>query len=128
MMASGRTWIVVLDDSRARFFKREISGALAEAAPDSRAADGHAQTPQSRRSERDRILREAIATANLACESNECERIVVIAPDRMLSAFRRQATDKVRARLWRERASEVASLSADDVAQSVEAYFRPGAG
>lgn len=118
---------MVLDESRARFFKREISGALAEAAPDLIGADGHAQTMQSRRTERDRTLRGAIATANVACESNECERIVVIAPDRMLSAFRRQAPDKVRARLWRERASEAATLSVDDIALSVEAYFRPGA-
>jgi protein required for attachment to host cells len=127
-MASGRTWIVVLDDSRARFFKREITGAMVEAAPDLTAfgAEDPARTPQSRRTERDRILREAIARTNAACERSECDRIVVIAPDRVLSAFRKHAPDKVRARLWRERASEVASPSADDIAQSVEAYFHRG--
>jgi protein required for attachment to host cells len=129
MMASGRTWIVVLDDSRARFFKREISGTILEAAPELKVADigGYAQTPQSRRAARDGLLREALATTNLACERNECDRIVVIAPDRVLTAFRKLAPDKVRARLWRERAGEVAALSPDDIAQSVEVYFRVGA-
>lgn len=126
MMVSGRTWIVVLDDSRARFFKREMSGALTEAAPPVTTAVAD-RSPEARRAQRDKILREALSTTDAACVRNECDRIVAIAPERMLSAFRKQATDTVRARLWRERASEAAMLTPDAIAQAVEVYFRSDA-
>jgi protein required for attachment to host cells len=126
MMASGRTWIVVLDDSRARFFKREISGSLTESASEVNVggSEGRAPATASRRAERDRLLHEALGTVEKACARNECERIVVIAPERMLSAFRKQASDNVRVRLWRERADEMTRLSAEDIGQSVDVYFR----
>ena len=123
MMASGRTWIVVLDDSRARFFRRELSGALVEAAQE-KTADDRDHLAQSRRTARDGVLREAMAATEAACDRNECDRIVVVAPERLLGAFRRQASDRVRARLWRERASEVSAMSANEIAQSIDAYFR----
>ena len=118
----------MLDDSRAQFFRREPSGTLTEAAPEVRAlgGDGQSATRQSRRAERDRIVRDAVAVTKAACDRSECDQIVVIAPERMLGAFRKQAPDKVRARLWRERAGEVGAMSANDIAQSVEAYFREG--
>ena len=123
MMASGRTWIVVLDDSRAQFFRRETSGALVEAAPELSSGNGE-QPAQSRRTARDGILRDAMVATEAACDRNECDRIVVVGPERLLGAFRRQASDRVRVRLWRERAGEVSTLSADDIAQSIDAYFR----
>ena len=77
--------------------------------------------------ERDKVLRAALETVDAACTHNECERLVVVAPGRVLTGFRKHASDKVRARLWRERASEVSALSTDDIAKSMEMYFTPGA-
>ena len=114
---------MVLDDSRARFFRRELSGALVEAAQE-KTADDRDHLAQSRRTARDGVLREAMAATEAACDRNECDRIVVVAPERLLGAFRRQASDRVRARLWRERASEVSAMSANEIAQSIDAYFR----
>jgi protein required for attachment to host cells len=128
MATFGRTWIVVLDDSRARFFRREQSGSLTQAAPDVIGSGGDDQppTPESRKLARDKVLRATLETVDAACTHSECERIVVMAPERLLGVFRRNASDKVRVRLWRERASEVSALSTEDIAQSLEMYFRPG--
>lgn len=90
--------------------------------------DGRNFTAQLRRTERERVLQEALEVMDAACARNECERLVVVAPDRMLSAFRRRASDHVRARLWRECASEVTTLSVDDIAHAVDAYFGSPAG
>ena len=117
----------MLDDSRARFFRREQSGGLVQAAADVAAGSSRASTPESRRQDRETVLRAAVETVDSACRHNECERLIVVAPERMLAGFRKYATDNVRARLWRERASEVSALSTDDIAKSLEMYFKPGA-
>src|ERR1041385_2825629 len=124
MATIGRTWIVVLDDSRARFYRRERSGTLVEAAPaiDGDLRDGGDNSP--RREQREALLRKAVRTLDQACDGSACDRLLVIGPERVLSGFRKLASDKIRARLWRERASEAASLPPEAIVQTVEPYFR----
>jgi hypothetical protein len=74
------------------------------------------------------MLRQAMTTVDEACRRNQCDRIMVVAPERLLRSFRKLATDRVRVRLWRERAGEADLLSDAEIGTSVEAYFRPGAG
>jgi hypothetical protein len=126
MTTFGRTWIAVLGNPRVRFLRREPPGSWIEAAPDiALDADGGA-TPEGRRAAREMLLRSATAALDGACERNQCDRIVVVAPERLLRGFRKIATDRVRVRLWRERAGEVDSLSDAEIGTSVEAYFRSG--
>jgi len=129
MTAFGRTWIVMLDDSRAQFYRREPSGSLVEEMPAlaSGLRDAAAYKPDERRNERQAFLRAVMAALDGACDKNQCDRILVVAPERMLGAFRRAASDKVRARLWREMAVEMGNASAGELEKRLAPHFnQPG--
>jgi hypothetical protein len=126
MMALARTWIVVLEDSRARFFVRELSGRLTPAAAEqslhSRAAAS--ATPDARRKQRETFVRNVVDTLDDACDSGACDQIMLVGPERMLSTMRKSATDKIRARLWREMAAELNGGSERDLAQRLAPHFK----
>jgi hypothetical protein len=128
MIAIGRTWIVVLDDSGARFLRREPSGKWTQPAAEITSAAADAFTPEIRRAARQQFLQRVMAAADGACDRGECDRIVTMGPERLLRSFRKAATDRVRVRLWRERAGEVSSLTDEEIVKSVEQYFRLSAG
>ncbi|MFL6691101.1 MAG: hypothetical protein ACJ8IR_13105 [Alphaproteobacteria bacterium] len=123
MMATGKTWIVVLDDLRARFLRLDAPPRWTGGAPEI-ASDLNKARPEERRIARAKLLQQAMAVVDGACDRNQCERIVVVAPERLLRSFRAVATDRVRVRLWRERAAETASLTDEEIVQSLEGYFR----
>src|SRR6185295_11899236 len=106
-----------------RFLRRGASGKWMPAAEAVASAED-LSTAEARRKVRERLLQHAMTTVDKACAANQCDSIVVIAPERFLSRFRSMATDRVRVRLWRERAAETTSLSDEDIASSVESYFR----
>ncbi|MBV9061563.1 MAG: host attachment protein [Alphaproteobacteria bacterium] len=123
MTGYGRTWIVVLDEAGARFLRREPTGEWMPAATKID-VQSSAATPEERRQTREHLLRETMRTVDTACGTNQCDSLVVVAPERLLGRFRSTATDRVRTRLWRERAAEAGSLSDMEIGESVEAYFR----
>jgi protein required for attachment to host cells len=129
MTAFGRTWIVVLDDAGARFYRREPSGSLVEEVPAlaSGLRNGASCKPDERRTERQAFLSAVMATLDAACDKNHCDRLLVVAPERMLGAFRRSASDKVRARLWREMAAEMGDASASEVEKRLAPHFHQAA-
>jgi Protein required for attachment to host cells len=129
MTAFGRTWIVVLDDSGAQFYRREPSGYLVEEMPALASGLRNAATykPDERRIERQAFLRAVMAALDGACDRNECDRILVVAPERMLGAFRRSASDKVRARLWREMAAELGDASGGELEKRLAPHFHQAA-
>jgi hypothetical protein len=126
MAKFGRTLIVVLDDSRARFLRREDSGKYAEAIPD--VTDGAACEdggPSADRSQRRRkFLYAVMTTLDRACDRSEFDHLIAVGPERMLSAFRKAASDKVRVRLWREAAAEVKELNDGEVEKRLAPHFR----
>ena len=123
-MALGRTWIVVLDDSRARFFVREGSGRLTEAAPEVK-AKLHAQAnADARRNEREKFILGVVATVDAACDGGACDRIMLVGPERMLRIMRKSASDKMRARLWREMAAELDGNTEAELARRLAPHFR----
>lgn len=124
MMALGRTWIVLLDDSRARFFVREGSGRLTEAAPELKAVHAKGAGPEARRKEHGRFILAVVGALDTACDRAACERIMLVGPERMLSTMRKAASDKIRARLWREMAAELTGNSEADLAQRLAPHFR----
>ena len=126
MMALGRTWIVVLDDSRARFFTRETSGRLTEAAPElhSTLRAQPSGNGDERRTEREKFIRGIVSKLDSACDGGACDRIMLVGPERMLRTLRKSSTDKIRARLWREMAAEVANSSEAELAQRLAPHFR----
>jgi protein required for attachment to host cells len=129
MTAFGRTWIVVLNDSRAQFYRREPSGSLVEEMPalTSGLHDAATYNPVERRKERQAFLHAVMSTLDGTCDRNQCDRILVVAPERMLGAFRRTASDKVRARLWREMAAEIGDVSAGELEKRLAPHFnQPG--
>jgi hypothetical protein len=123
MMATGKTWIVVLDDSRARFLRLDAAAKWTHGAPEIASVLNEAR-PEDRRTARTKLLQETMVVVDGACERNQCDRIVVVAPERLLRSFRTVATDRVRVRLWRERAAETASLTDEEIVNSLEGYFR----
>jgi hypothetical protein len=127
MTAIGRTWIVALDDSRARFLRRDGSGEWTQAAAGIPSAVESVFTLEIRRAAREQFMRKVIGLVDDACDRNECDSVISVGPERLLRSFRNAATDRVRVRLWRERASEVSFLTDEDVAKLVERYFRGGA-
>jgi len=125
MATSGRTLIVVLEDSRARFLRREESGQFAEAAPDlsnghDRNGDGASADRTQRRRE---FLQALMAALDDVCDRHQCERIIAVGPERMLSAFRKAASDKVRVRLWREAATELNGLNDGELEKRLAPHF-----
>jgi hypothetical protein len=124
MTAIGRTWIVVLDDSRARFLRHDESGKWTEAAKEIPSAAAGAFSPEIRRAAREQFIRKVMTAVDGACDRNACDGIVTVGPERLLRTFRKAATDRVRVRLWRERAGEVSFMTDDEIAKSVEQYFR----
>jgi len=126
MMALGRTWIAVLDDSRARFFVRELSGRLSEAAPTLHVAPRTEMNrqPETRHNEREKFILGIVATLDSACDGGACDRIMLVGPERMLSTLRKSSTDKIRARLWREMAAEPADSSEAELAERLAPHFR----
>jgi hypothetical protein len=128
MIAIGRTWIVVLDDSGARFLRREPSGKWTQPAAEIASAAADAFTPETRRAARQQFLQRVMTAVDHACDRSECDRVVTMGPERLLRSFRKAATDRVRVRLWRERAGEVSLLTDEEIVKSVEQYFRGSAG
>lgn len=124
MMTLGRTWIVVLDDSRARFFVREASGKLTEAAPELQAKVQVQTNADARRKEREKFILGVVGTVDAACDGGACDRIMLVGPERMLSTMRKSATDKMRARLWREMAAEQTGSSEAELAQRLAPHFK----
>jgi hypothetical protein len=124
MTAIGRTWIVVLDDSRARFLRRDGSGNWTAAVAEIPSAAAGAFTPEIRRAAREQFIRKVISVVDKACGGNQCDSIVTIGPERLLRNFRNAATDRVRVRLWRERAADTSSMTDQEIAKLVERYFR----
>jgi protein required for attachment to host cells len=122
----GRTMIVVLDDSRARFLRREDAGRFAEAMADvsagsDRKGDGASADRMHRRRE---FLQSVMAKLDEACDGSACDRIIAVGPERMLSAFRKAASDKVRVRLWRETAAELNDLNDSELEKRLAPHFR----
>lgn len=125
MATFGRTLIVVLDDSRARFYRRESSGQLANGMPELASGIRAATDSPAERSEKRRqFLQAVMAALEDVCDRSECDRLMAVGPERMLSAFRKAASDKVRVRLWRETAMEVADATAPDLERRLAAHFR----
>jgi hypothetical protein len=118
--------IVVLDDSRARFLRREDSGRFAEAMPDiSDGADRENDGAIADRPQRRRKFLQAVMTAlDGCCDRSECDRLIAVGPERMLSAFRKAASDRVRVRLWRESAAEVKDLNDGELDERLAPHFR----
>lgn len=127
MTAIGRTWIVVLGDSGARFLRREGSGKWTEAAKEIPSAADQAFTPEIRRAAREQFIRNAVIAVDGACDRNLCDSIITLGPERLLRSFRNAATDRVRVRLWRERAADASSMTDGEITKLVERYFRGGA-
>ena len=127
MGAFGRTLIVVLEDSRARFLRREDAGQFAEAMPavsvGPHSGNGGASA-EDRTERRRKFLKAAMTALDEACDGSECDRLIAVGPERMLSAFRKAASDKVRVRLWREAAAEVSDLSDGELEQRLAPHFR----
>jgi hypothetical protein len=124
MTSFGRTLIVVLDESRVRFFRRESSGKLADGLPQVAAGVTGAGGLADRKERQRRFLGEVMEALAAACNRSECDRLMVVGPDRMLSAFRKNAPDKVRARFWREAAMDVKNLGQDELEQRLAPHFR----
>ena len=117
--------IVVLEDSRARFFRLENSGRLADGLPDiASGIDGSTGLPAERTEKRKRYLTAVMTAVEQACEGNECDRLMAVGPERMLSAFRRAASDKVKVRLWREAAMNVRDATAAELEARLAPHFR----
>ena len=123
MIAYEKTYVVVIDSARARFFRREEAGTLAEAMPEIVLAIQTRATPEIRRQTRLNFLQSVVDALNQACDTAQSERLVVIAPERVLSQFRKHAPDKIRARLWRERAHARSESSVEEIARLIEPYF-----
>jgi hypothetical protein len=125
MAKFGRTLIVVLNDSRVRFLRREDSGRFAEAMPDVSGGAGREDGASADRTQRRRKFLHAVMTAlDQVCDRNECDRLIAVGPERMLSAFRKAASDKVRVRLWREAAADVEHLSDSELEKRLAPHFR----
>ncbi|HSC20020.1 MAG TPA: host attachment protein [Rhizomicrobium sp.] len=124
MATFGRTLIVVLDDSRARFYRREASGELADGLPEVTSGIDAADAPAQRSAKRKDFLRTVMAALDEACDRSECDRLVAVGPERMLSAFRKASPDKVRVRLWREAAMEMDGLEKSELEQRLAPHFR----
>jgi protein required for attachment to host cells len=126
MASFGRTLIVVLDESRVRFFRRESSGKLADGLPEVAAEAGSkgAGGLADRKERQQRFLGEVMEALDTACNRSECDRLMVVGPDRMLSAFRKTAPDKVRARFWREAAMDVKDIGQDELEKRLGPHFR----
>jgi protein required for attachment to host cells len=124
MVAYERTFVVVIDDTRARFFERTPGGELVEALQNVPLVVTSKGGADARKQARMNFLQSTIGTLSAACNGAGFERLVVIAPERMLSLFRRQIPDTLRARLWRERANETAIVSKEDIARLIALYFR----
>jgi hypothetical protein len=120
------TLIVVVDDSRARFLRREDSGRFAEAMPDVNHGpdreNGGASADRAQR--RRKFLQSVMTTLDRACDRSECDRLIAVGPERMLSAFRNAASDKVRVRQWRESAEEVKALNESELDRRLAPHFR----
>jgi len=114
----------VLDDSRARFLRRDGSGNWTEAAAEIPSAAAGAFTPEIRRAAGEQFIRKVMNAVDKACGGNQCDSIVTVGPERLLRDFRNTATDGVRVRLWRERASATSSMTDKEIAKLVERYFR----
>ena len=123
MVVYERTFVVVIDDAHARFFRRSNSGELAESLPGIALATGPRATPEANRQARLRFLNSVIDALGQACDTAQFERLVVVAPERMLRLFRNKASDKIRARQWRESAHETGGTTADDIKMLIEPYF-----
>src|SRR6185437_1305582 len=81
MAGFGRTLIVVLEDSRARFFRLENSGRLADGLPDiASGIDGSTGLPAERTEKRKRYLTAVMTAVEQACEGNECDRLMAVGP------------------------------------------------
>jgi len=124
MVAYERTFVVVIDDAHARFFRRNESGELAESLPEIALAIQPGATPEANRQARSRFLDSVIDALGHACDTAQFERLVVLAPERMLRLFHSKASDKIRARLWRERAHEDGKASLTEIKILIEPYFR----
>jgi hypothetical protein len=126
MATYGRTLIVVLDDSRARFFRRESSGKLADGMPEVAAGLGTEgiSTPATRGEGRRQFLHAVMTALEAACASSQCDRLMVVGPERMLTAFRKTAPDKVRVRFWREAAMEVKDIGEKELEKRLAPHFR----
>ena len=117
--------IVVLDDSRARFLRREDSGRFAKAMPDVSAAERKDNSASGDRTQRRReFLRAVMVVLDQACDRNQWDRLIAVGPERMLSAFRKAASDKVRVRLWREAATEPNGLNDIELEKRLAPLFR----
>jgi protein required for attachment to host cells len=115
--------IVVLDDSRARFFRRESSGKLVDGMGEV-AAGAAGSAPAERAEERRQFFARVMSSLNDACDRSECDRLMTVGPERMLGAFRKAASDKVRVRLWREAAMDVHNATIADLEQRLAPHFR----
>jgi protein required for attachment to host cells len=125
MAAFGRTLIVVLDESRARFFRRESSGRFSDGMPEvTSGPHGSSNSHQQRAEQRTRYLQAVMSGVERACDRSECDHLVVVGPERMLGAFRRAATEKVRVRLWREAAMNVKDVTASELEKRLAGHFR----
>ncbi|HEX3942563.1 MAG TPA: hypothetical protein VHW69_00605 [Rhizomicrobium sp.] len=118
----------MLDDSGARFLRREPSGKWTQPVAEIASAAADAFTPEIRRAARGQFIQRVMTVVDSACDHSECDRIVTVGPERLLSSFRHAATDRVRVRLWRERAGDVSILTDKEIVTSVEQYFRNSAG
>jgi len=123
MVAYERTYVVVIDSARARFFRRDESGRLAKSLPDIAAPIQPGARPEASRQARLKFLQLVKDALGKACDTAQFERLVVIAPERVLSQFRKHAPDKIRARLWRERAHARSESSVEEIARLIEPYF-----
>lgn len=118
---------MVLDDSRARFLRRENAGRFADVMPAVSAgphSGNGAASAENRTERRRKFLQAAMVALDEACDGSECDRLIAVGPERMLSAFRKAASDKVRVRLWREAAAEVANLNDGELEKRLAPHFR----
>jgi hypothetical protein len=119
--------IVVLGDSRARFLRRESAGQFAEVMPAVSAGERSGNgggSAEDRTEQRRKFLQAAMAALDGACDGSECDRLIAVGPERMLSAFRKAASAKVRVRLWREAAAEAANLNDGELEKRLAPHFR----
>jgi len=115
---------VVLDDSRERFYRRETSGKLADGMPEITSGIDAASGPAQRSAARRHFMQAVMSTLEDACDRSECDRMMAIGPERLLSAFRKASPDKVRVRLWREAAMDVADLGRPELEARLAPHFR----
>lgn len=124
MAAYERTFVLVIDEERARFYARNDSGSLRESLQAIPLALPPHASAEIRRHARLKFLQSVATALSGAADRAEFERLIAIAPERTLMLFRKHAPDKVRARLWRERANELVIESDEQIAKWIAPYFR----